>query len=97
MQIHGKNPDTRQMRSKVSEALAAEDRERNLSVPVENRFRLMLEMGEAQLRDFMIANDLERDDAIRRIEHARQRGRRASRCMEEVIDESRPGSASRPR
>ena len=54
------------------------------------RLALMLDMGEQQLQTFMSANGLSRDEAMRHIEHARQAGRRRSRCMERIIDESRP-------
>jgi hypothetical protein len=77
-------------RSRIAEDLRAEQRARNLAMPLDERFRLMLRMGEEALQTFMTANDLTRDEAMRRIEHARQAGRRPSRVMERIIDESRP-------
>jgi hypothetical protein len=78
------------MRSRVMHAEHDDERRRNLELSFEERCALMLEMGEEQLQLFMAANTLERGEAIRRIERARQSGRRSSRCMEEVIDASRP-------
>lgn len=77
-------------RSKVAEEIRAEQRERNLAMSLDERFALMLRMGEEALQTFMAANGLTRDEAMRRLEHARQSGRRPSRIMERIIDESRP-------
>jgi hypothetical protein len=71
--------------------------ERNLALAAEDRFHLMLAMGERQLGFFMTANGLTRDQALRRIEQARQRGRHTSACMERVIDASRPDRPQDPR
>jgi len=84
------------VRSTIKDVLDAQDRERSVSVPVGERVVLMLEMGERQLQDFMRANSLGRGEAMRRVEHSRQLGRRPSRCMEEIIDASRPDSSRDP-
>jgi hypothetical protein len=75
----------------------ADETRRNLELAFEARQTLMLQLGEQQLQLFMAANALERDAAIRFVEHARQSGRRPSRCMEEVIDASRPDGTRHPR
>lgn len=78
------------MRSKVAEALDEEQRAANLAMPLDERMALLLAMGEQQLQGYMSANGVTRDEAMRRLEHARQSGRRPSACMERIIDESRP-------
>jgi hypothetical protein len=85
------------MRSRVAETLEADDRARNLALTVEERFVLMRELGERELQAFMSANGIDRDEAMRRIEHAGQRDRNASAVMQRVIDASRPNRSSDPR
>lgn len=77
-------------RSRLADELHAEERESNLAIPLDERFALILKLGEEGLQTFMGANGLTRDEAMRRIERARQAGRRPSRVMERIIDESRP-------
>jgi hypothetical protein len=79
------------MRSEIAQQFAREDQARDLSLTIEERFVLIRRLGERDLQAFMSANTLERDEAIRQIEHARQRGRRVSGAMERVIDVSRSG------
>jgi hypothetical protein len=78
------------MRSRLAEELKEETRAAARALDVEARLAAMLEAGEKQLQTYMAANAMSRDDAIRELEHRRQAGRRPSRCMEQIIDESRP-------
>jgi endonuclease V-like protein UPF0215 family len=81
------------MRSKVAEAVREEQRAENAALSIDERLKLMLELGENQLQLYMSIHGVSRDEAMRRIEHAKQAGRQPSRTMEAIIDESRP---SRP-
>jgi len=74
------------MRS-VADVLRDEDREAVLSLTPDERVRLALALGARDLEAFRLAHDppLSREEAARRLERARQRGRRPSRCLEELI------------
>jgi len=74
------------MRS-VADLLRAEDREAVLALTADERVRLALALGERDLEAFRLSHDppLARDEAVRRLERARQRGRRPCRCIEELI------------
>lgn len=74
------------MRS-VADRLRAEDREAVLALAPDERVRLALALGERDLESFRLSHDppLTRDEAVRRLERQRQRGRRPSRCIEELI------------
>jgi hypothetical protein len=78
------------MRSKVADTLRAQQRLEKSALTVDERLKLMLELGEQQLQLYMSINNLSRDEAMHRIEHAKQAGRQPSRTMEAIIDLSRP-------
>ena len=85
------------MRSKVAETVREEASRRDAALTPAVRLAEMLRLGEEQLRTYMAAHRLSRDEAMARIEHADQAGRRPSRCLEQVIDESRRPDTRRPR
>ena len=74
------------MRS-VADLLRAGDREAVLALTADERVRLALALGERDLQAFRLAHDppLTREEATRRLERQRQRGRRPCRCIEELI------------
>jgi hypothetical protein len=74
------------MRS-VADHLRAEDRDAVLALTPDERVRLALALGERDLEAFRLAHEppLSREEAVRRLERARQRGRRPSRSLEELI------------
>ena len=74
------------MRS-VADLLRIEDREAILALTTDERVRRALALGERDLKAFRLSHDppLTRDEAIKRLERARQRGRRPCRCIEELI------------
>jgi hypothetical protein len=74
------------MRS-VADLLRVEDREAVLALSTDERVRLALRLGERDLEAFRLAHDppMARDEAVRRLERQRQRGRRPCRCIEELI------------
>ena len=74
------------MRS-VADLLRAEDREAVLALTAAGRVRLALALGERDLEMFRLAHDppLTREEATRRLERQRQKGRRRCRCIEELI------------
>jgi hypothetical protein len=74
------------MRS-VADLLRAEDREAVLALTDDERVRLALALGERDLETFRLAHEpaMAREEAIRRLERHRQRGRRPCRCIEELI------------
>ena len=71
----------------VADLLRIEDREAVQALTPDERVRLALALGERDLEAFRLAHDppLTRDEAIRRLERQRQRGRRPCRCIEELI------------
>ena len=74
------------MRS-VADLLREEDRKAVLALTADERVRLALELGERDLETFRLAHDpaLTREEATRRLERQRQKGRRPCRCLEELI------------
>jgi hypothetical protein len=74
------------MRS-VADLLRAEDLEAVRVLTPDERVRLALALGERDLEAFRLAHDppLTRDEAVRRLERGRQRGRRSCPCIEELI------------
>ena len=74
------------MRS-VADLLREEDRKAVLALTADERVRLALALGERDLETFRLAHDppLTREEAMRRFERQRQKGRRPCRCIEELI------------
>ena len=74
------------MRS-VADLLREEDRQAVLALTADERVRLALVLGERDLEAFRLAHDppLAREEAMRRLERQRQKGRRPCRCLEELI------------
>ena len=74
------------MRS-VADLLREEDREAVLALTPDERVCLALVLGERDLELFRLAHDppLPREEATRRLERKRQKGRRPARCIEELI------------
>jgi len=74
------------MRS-VADLLRAEDREAILALTADERVRLALALGARDLETFRLSHGppLAHDEAIKRLERARQSGRRPCRCIEELI------------
>lgn len=70
------------MRSKVAEQLRREQFARALAMTPSERVALAHELGERALREFMSANDLDRETALRRIRRSRRIGRRPSHCLD---------------
>jgi len=71
------------MRSKLSEQLKREQRERFLAMTPAERLALTERLGREGLAEFMSANGLDRAAAIRAIKRSRRVGRRPSRCFDE--------------
>jgi hypothetical protein len=69
----------------VVDDLRRRDREAFASLPIEERLRLVFEMGEIGLEAFRQAQGVDRRTAIRLLQRRRQAGRRPSRCMDELI------------
>ena len=74
------------MRS-VADRLRQEDREAVLALTADERVSLALKLGERDLEAFRMSHDppLARDEAVKRLERTRQRGRRPCRCIQELI------------
>jgi len=72
------------MKSKVAEELRRETDEAVRAMSPEERMALALELGERALRNFAAARGLTRAEALRVIQQQKQRGRRYSRCIEEL-------------
>ena len=71
----------------VADLLRLEYREAILALSSDERVSLALALRERDLEAFQLSHDppLARDEAIRRLERARQQGRRPCRCIEELI------------
>ena len=72
------------MRS-VADDLREKDREEFAKLPIEERLRRVLEMGEIGLEAFRQAQGVDRRTAIRLLQRRRQAGRRPSKCMSDLI------------
>lgn len=74
------------MRS-VADLLRAEDQAAVHALPVSSRIALALALGARDLESFRLAQDPPLDPAVaaRILDRRRQAGRRASRCIEELI------------
>ncbi len=70
------------MRSKVAERLRREQFARALAMTPAERVALAHELGERALREFMTANGLDRETALRRIRRSHRIGRRPSHCLD---------------
>jgi hypothetical protein len=55
-----------------------------LAMTPDERVALAFALGERDLEFFMAANGLPRKEALAEIERSRQRGRRYSRCVDEL-------------
>jgi hypothetical protein len=72
------------MRS-VADDLRDELREATEQLPLEERFRLILRLGERGLEVYAQAHGVDRETALREFQRRRQAGRRPSKCMSEII------------
>lgn len=72
------------MRSKLAEQLRRDTDERMRQMTASDRMALALRLGERALRNFAHARGLTRAEAMRALQRESQRGRRYSRCMEEL-------------
>jgi hypothetical protein len=74
------------MRS-VADDLRSEQRQRLAALTAAERVRLALRLGARDLETFRLAHDppLDPTEATRKLERRRQDGRRASRCLRELI------------
>jgi hypothetical protein len=74
------------MRS-VADDLRDEDRRALRALSADERLKLAFALGEGDLHAFRLAHDppLSRTEAARVLERRRQAGRRACRCIEELI------------
>jgi hypothetical protein len=68
--------------SSIGEQMGKEASEETRRLPVAERLRRALEMGELALEAYRSARRLDRAAAIRQLEARRQRGRRACRFLE---------------
>jgi len=71
-------------RSKVAEALRAEQMREVLAMTPAERVELAFALGERDLAFFMAASGLSREKALAEIERSRRAGRRYSRCVDEL-------------
>lgn len=72
------------MRS-VADDLRDELRENTAQLPLEERFRLVLRLGERGLEVYAQANGVDRETALREFQRRRQAGRQPSKCISEII------------
>ena len=68
----------------MAEELRNEQNARMEAMTPAERVALAHELGERALREFMTANGLDRETAIRRIRRSRRVGRATSRCLESL-------------
>jgi len=83
------------MRSKVAEELRRETMQEMLALSPAERMALALRLGSEAVDTFAQARGVSRDEALRIIQRQKQRGRRSSRCLEEldgeIAERRRPG------
>ena len=72
------------MKSKVAEELRRETDEAVRAMTMEERMALALRLGERAARNLAAARGVSRAEAVRLIQQQSQRGRRYSRCIEEL-------------
>lgn len=72
------------MRS-VADDLRDELEEEMLRLPLEERMKLALQLGERGLEMFRQANGLDRETALRELQRQRQAGRTPSKCISDLI------------
>ncbi len=73
----------------VADDLRRENAARVEAMPIEERFHLVLRLGERDLEAFRAASGLTRDQALRELSRGRQIGRRPSASALAVLDVSR--------
>jgi len=69
----------------VADELRAQGRQEMLAMTAEERLSLAFSLGEADLETFRKAHGLSRGEALRELQRRRQRGRRTSQAMLEII------------
>lgn len=69
----------------VADDLRAEQRAEMLRLSLDERLALAFRLGEEGIERFRLANDLDRETAIRILERRRQASRTPSKCMSEII------------
>ena len=72
------------MRS-VADDLRDELREETVQLTLEERFKLVLRLGERGLEVYAQANGVDRETALREFQRRRQAGRQPSKCISEII------------
>ena len=72
------------MRSRVAEELRRETMQEMLALSPAERMALALRLGMEAVDAFAAARGLSHDEAFRIIQQQKQRGRRYSRCLEEL-------------
>lgn len=72
------------MRS-VADDLRDELRDEMENLPLQERFELILRLGERGLEVYAQANGVDRETARREFQRRRQAGRQPSKCMSEII------------
>jgi len=72
------------MRSRVAEELRRETMQEMLKLSPAERIALARKLGAEAVEAFAAARGLSLDDAFRVIQQQKQRGRRYSRCLEEL-------------
>ncbi|HEX2122928.1 MAG TPA: hypothetical protein VHL59_14950 [Thermoanaerobaculia bacterium] len=78
------------MRSKVAEALRRETEEEMLAMSPDERLALAFRLGEEAIETFAAARGISREEAKRLLAAERRRGRRYSRCIEELNGDVAP-------
>jgi hypothetical protein len=72
--------------SSIAEQMGREAREEARRLPLAERLRRALEMGELALDAYRKARQLDRTTAIQQLEARRQRGRRPCRFLENALE-----------
>lgn len=72
------------MRSRVAEELRRETMQEMLALSPDERLALASKLGREAVDAFAAARGLTHDEALRLIQQQKQRGRRYSRCLEEL-------------
>jgi len=72
------------MRSKVAEELRLEQIEEMRRMSPSERVALAFDLGERDLEFYMATQRVDRETALKAIQREHQRGRRHSRCMDDL-------------
>jgi hypothetical protein len=72
--------------SSIGEQMRQETREETRRLPLEERLRRALEMGELAIEAYRAARQVDRATAIRAFEAERQRGRRPCRFLQNAAE-----------